>query len=108
VSCLLPLHRNPDALLSGLSTGSISASTSSSGLAGAYLWDLRKPRKPASSLDYQPEPLGAAGAADGPTSGSVPGVLCLSVHEDGALAAAGLRDGRVLVWDMRKVSAERP
>lgn len=33
----------------------------------------------------------------------VPGILCLSVHEDGALAAAGFRDGKVLTWDMRQV-----
>jgi hypothetical protein len=31
--------------------------------------------------------------------------VCLSVHEDGALAAAGFRDGKVLTWDMRRVRA---
>jgi hypothetical protein len=39
------------------------------------------------------------------SSGGTPGIVCLSVHEDGALAAAGFRDGKVLTWDMRQVRA---
>lgn len=120
VSCLSPLYRNREALLSGLTYGSVvcGAGSSSSQLAAAYLWDLRKPRRPASSLNFTPELPSAAvlGAAAKPADGSgptaavpgsragTPGILCLSVHEDGALAAAGFSDGKVLTWDMRQVS----
>lgn len=114
-----------------------SMASGSTHLAAAYLWDLRRPKKPASSLNFPVEPLSAASpapaaaaAADcagtveaasvtsspltsravaascvgevGPAAG-VPGILCLSVHEDGALAAGGFKDGRVLTWDMRQV-----
>jgi len=140
VSCLFPLYRNRDALLSGLTHGSVgcmrgSMASGSTHLAAAYLWDLRRPKKPASSLNFPVEPPAAASpaaaaAADcagtaeaasvtsspltsravaascagevGPAAG-VPGILCLSVHEDGALAAGGFKDGRVLTWDMRQV-----
>lgn len=134
VSCLSPLYRNREALLSGLTQASVvcgisSTSSSSSHMAAAYLWDLRRPRRPVSSLNFVPEPQAAypagrtvstadgrdiAAAAACVTRGSsisssagvpagVPGILCLSVHEDGALAAAGFRDGKVLTWDMRQV-----
>lgn len=114
-------------------------STSGSQKAAAgYLWDLRKPTKPASSLSYMPDAHAQAASPTGSThrdqepgvaeaaiasssssssvlqgtagahsadaaAGRAPGILCLSVHEDGALAAAGCDDGRVLVWDMRQV-----
>lgn len=122
VSCLFPLYRNRDALLSGLTHGSVvcgHAATGSGGgsdtaVAAAYLWDLRRPKKPASSLNFVPDPpsassphassvLGDAASAVAGAEGGVPGILCLSVHEDGALAAAGFRDGKVLTWDMRQV-----
>jgi hypothetical protein len=131
VSCLSPLYRNRDALLSGLAHGSkvlgLGSKGSGSQLAAAYLWDLRNPRRPASSLNIgllQPAvaskggvvpaagassagATGASGSSTAPSSDAsgVPGILCLSVHEDGALTAGGCRDGRVLIWDMRKVSA---
>jgi WD40 repeat protein len=129
VTCLSPLYRNREALLSGLAQGGkvlgLGSKNSISHLAAAYLWDLRKPRRPASSLNFAPAQPAAASeggvlaAAGGSSAGSTgssgsstaasgnasgaPGLLCLSVHEDGALAAGGCRDGRVLIWDMRKV-----
>lgn len=48
----------------------------------------------------------SSGSSTAPSSNAsgAPGLLCLSVHEDGALAAGGCNDGRVLIWDMRKVT----
>jgi WD40 repeat protein len=108
------LQRNKDALLTGLSRPSSSSnSTADTAAAAAYLWDLRKPKRPAASLNIPAAAAASAAGASGAsgTSGGSyssswgAGVCSLSVHEDGVLAAAGCRDGTVLVWDMRRVSS---
>jgi hypothetical protein len=139
VSALHLLHLNKDTLLLGVDRLSSScnchSSSSAAAAAAAYLWDLRRPQRPAASLDI---PAAAAatlsGAAEhkgssveghdankhsgcglpiltgcdaggvGGSSSPGGGALSLTVHEQGVLAAAGCRDGRCLVWDMRQVS----
>lgn len=130
VSAVHMLQRNPDSLLTALVSGSTSCNScnNSSGtpaMAAVYLWDLRRPWRPAASLDLPDSAVNYAQAASVaginvecsqagcdslmPTSvadGHIAqgaGALCVAVHGDGILAAAGCQDGRVLLWDMRKV-----
>lgn len=112
------LERNHDALLTGLSSATRSHCSQGKD-AAVCLWDLRRPGKPAASLDF--EPTATAGGSAVPVSDGIkdsssctvcsadagspgrPGVLSLTVHSDGVLAAAGCKDGTAVAWDMRQV-----